>query len=291
MELTLLFSAVALAAMYGLMAIGTSLTWSSLGMLNLAGGFTFAGAGYGAWQCAQHVSENPAAVVAAGVITGALIGGVVAAVAFVPLHDRPNFASRSLIVTLAINLTGVQLLLAWYGPQSKSLPTIFGREPVKVLGATIGRDRLGAVIVAVVVLGAVLVWTRTSRRGLQMLSMMQDPLGAAMVGVSVRATAIGVLALSGGLVGLSAVLLSQTFFVAPSAGFQPFVRGLVIALLGGLGSVRGAMVAAVVVGMAEAFTARHLGGQYVLIVIYLLVIVVLMVRPRGLGGLLDETRE
>lgn len=291
MDLTLILSAISLAAMYGLMAIGTSLTWSSLGMLNLAGAFTFAASGYGAWKAAQHISENPAVVLIAGAVSGAMIGILVAALAFVPLHDRPHFAQRSLIVTLAINLTGTQLLLEWFGPQAKSLPSIFGREPLRFLGATMGRDRAGAVIVAVTVLAVVVLWARYSRRGLQMLAMMQDPMGAAMVGVSVRATAVGVLALSGALVGLSAVLLSQTFFVAPSAGFQPFVRGLVVALLGGLGSIRGAMVAAVVIGVAEALTARHLGGHYILIVIYVLVIGVLTVRPRGLGGLLDETRE
>ena len=162
MDLTLVFSALALAAMYGLMAIGTSLTWSSLGMLNLAGAFTFAGAGYGAFRISELISDNPVVVLIGGLLSGALIGVLVALLAFVPIHDKPSFAQSSLIVTLAINLTGTQLLLAWYGPNAKSLPSIFGREPLNILGATIGRDRAGAVVVAVVVLAAVVLWAAHS---------------------------------------------------------------------------------------------------------------------------------
>jgi branched-chain amino acid transport system permease protein len=121
--------------------------------------------------------------------------------------------------------------------------------------------------------------------------MMQDPQGAALVGVSVRTTGMTVLAISGALAGLSAVLLSATFFVNPSVGVVPLAKGLVIALLGGLGSIPGAIIAAILVGFTEALTSKYLGQQYALFMMYVLVFAVLVVRPRGIGGLLDEVRQ
>ena len=72
---------------------------------------------------------------------------------------------------------------------------------------------------------------------------------------------------------------------------QPLIKGLIVALLGGLGSIGGAMIGAVIIGFAEAMTAAYLGGQYVLMVQFGMIIVILLLRPRGIAGLLDEARE
>jgi branched-chain amino acid transport system permease protein len=130
-----------------------------------------------------------------------------------------------------------------------------------------------------------------SRRGLQIRAMMQNPEGAALVGIGIRITAIRVMALTGALAGLASVLLSQTFFVYPNSGLQPLIKGLIIALVGGLGSIPGTLIAAFLIGLIEAITATYLGGQYVLIAQILFIIVVLLIRPRGIAGMLDEFRE
>lgn len=298
-------SALALAAMYGLLGIGISLTWSSIGMLNLAQGFTFAFAGYGAWMVADRLVDKPAkitfvesiAVGLGGVIAGAIAGLVVGAIAFLPLHDRPNYPIRSLIATLAISLAGTQVLLLWFGPLNKPLPKIFtpvakafDMQKIEIGSFTITWDRLGAIILSAILLGAVLIWMRVSRRGVQMRAMMQDPEGAALVAVSVRSTGMIVMAISGALAGLAAVLLAQTFFVNPAGGVLPLAKGLVIALLGGLGSIPGAIIAAVFVGLTEALAAKWFGTNVTLFAQYVLVFCVLAVRPRGIGGLIDQVR-
>ena len=99
------------------------------------------------------------------------------------------------------------------------------------------------------------------------------------------------MALTGGLAGLAAVLLAQTYYVAPFSGITPMVKGLSIALVGGLGSVPGAVIGAILIGINEALTSTLLGGQYVLITQFLLIILVLLVRPRGIAGILDKARE
>lgn len=99
--------------------------------------------------------------------------------------------------------------------------------------------------------------------------------------------------LTGALAGLAAILLSQTIFVSPTSGALPLIKGLTIALLGGLGSVPGAVAGAVIIGFLEATVGAlpFLGQRYVLFAQFLFIIVVLVIRPRGLGGLLDDTRE
>jgi branched-chain amino acid transport system permease protein len=99
------------------------------------------------------------------------------------------------------------------------------------------------------------------------------------------------MALTGGMAGLASVLLSQTYYIAPFSGLTPLIKGVSIALCGGLGSVQGAVIAAILLGLVEALTNKFLGGQFVLMTQFLVIILVLMIRPRGISGLVDKARE
>lgn len=284
-------SALTLACIYALLALGVSIVFSSLGLVNMAHGFTFAAAGYGAWLAAQHVGESAWVVLGAGVLTGAVVGALICAIAFIPLHDKPNFVVRSLVATLALSLLGSQGLLWLFGPNAKSLPALFGTTNVEWAGLSLPPDKLGSTACALVLMGLTLLWMTRSRSGLAIRAMMQNPEGAALVGIGIRSTAMAVMAVTGALAGLAAVLLSQTYFVSPFAGTTPLVKGLIVALCGGLGSVPGALIAAALVGTVEALTGALIGGQYVLMTQFGFIIAVLLVRPRGIAGLLDHTRE
>ena len=284
-------SGLQLACIYGILAIGVSIIWSSLGMLNLAHGFTFAAGGFGAWWAASAISSSALVVFGAGILTGALVGVMIYLIAFLYLHDKPNYPVRSLIATMAINMIGVQVLMWMFGPRMKPLPKVFGAGSFRYGDFFATYAQIGTVVCSIVVLGGLLFWLSRSRQGLQIRAMMQNPEGAALVGISLRMTALWVMVLAGALAGLAAVLLSQTFFVSPYAGLQPLIKGLIVALLGGLGSISGAMFGAVIVGFAEALTAELLGGQYVLMVQFGIIISILLMRPRGIAGLLDEARE
>ena len=291
MDWFIVITTLNLAAIYGLLAIGISIIWSSLNMLNMAHGFTFAASGYCAWLMATYISSHPLAVLMAGILAGALIGVLICVITFLPLHDRPNFNVRSLIVTLAINLIGTQLLLRIFGPRMKPLPRVFGSFSFALGDTLITADKLGTIISSAIILSLTLLWMLRSRRGLQVRAMMQNPEGAALVAIDVRFTAIRVMMMTGALAGLASVLLSQTFFVNPNSGLQPLIKGLIIALVGGLGSMLGAIIAAFIIALIEALTATYMGGQYVLIGQILFIIIVLLIRPRGVAGMLDEFRE
>ena len=257
----------------------------------MAYGFIFALSGYGAWLVSVNISD----LVAAGAGGGnphrrarrrARLRG--------RLHSDPRQAElsvRALIATLAISLVGNQALLWYFGPRAKSLPRLFGNWNADIFGVIITSDKLGASFSAIVLLTVVLLWMRSSRRGLEIRAMMMNPHAASIVGIGVRRTGFYVMALTGGLAGLASVLLAQTYYVAPFGGITPMVKGLSIALVGGLGSVPGAVIGAILLGFNEALTSTLLGGQYVLITQFLLIIIVLLIRPRGIAGILDKARE
>ena len=175
-----LISALVLASMYGLVAIGISFTWASIGMLNLAQGFIFTAGGYTAFLFAQVAIgaglSGPLlsiGVIVFGMLGSAVAGLIVGGIAFLPLQDRQNFRTRSLIATLAISLIGTQVWLLIFGPQSKPLPPIFGDGRITFGDTGIGVGQLGTIIVASLMLTVVIMWMRASRAGLQRRKILQ----------------------------------------------------------------------------------------------------------------------
>ena len=294
----ILVNAVTVAAIYGLIAVAVSITWSSLGLINLAYGFIYSLAGYAAWLVATYVAKQyigvpfqPLVIAVSGILAGAIGGILVCLVVFIPLHDKPAFTTRGMIATLAISLIGSQLFLMAFGPTAKALPELFGRWRVKFFGLNLTADKIGIVTCSLIMLAVVVMWMRSSRRGLEIRAMMMNPHAASIVGIGIRRTGIYVMGLTGAMAGLAAVLLSQTYYIAPFSGLTPLIKGVSIALCGGLGSVQGAVIAAILLGIVEALTNKFLGGQYVLMTQFLFIILVLIVRPRGIAGLLDKARE
>jgi branched-chain amino acid transport system permease protein len=280
-----------LTAIYALVALGISLTWSGLGFLNLSTGAMYAGAAYGAWLVSTNISSNVVVVLIGGIITGAALGALVCLTVFLPLDGKPNWELRTLTATLALSFIATNLYLWQFGPQYKQFDSLFAFIREFRLGDSLVQPSVtGTIISTAVVVTIMLVYIGYSRVGLGVRALTQSVEGAALVGINRRTTAFAILGVSGAFIGLAAVLLGQTFFVEPNSGYVPLIKGLIVALLGGLGSLRGAVIAAFLVALCEALTLQYLGGAWVLITLFALIAVVLIIRPRGIAGVLETTR-
>jgi branched-chain amino acid transport system permease protein len=289
--ISVLITTCFLSAVYALVAMGVSLTWAGLGFLNLAHGTTYAGAAYGAWWASKHISGNVFVVLVAGMVTGGVIGFGIWLVVFRPLDGKRNFEIRTMIATLAISLLGENLLLDRFGPDFENFPSLFRSLPAIRIGTqNVTTDQLGAVISATVLVLLFVLFLEGSRIGLGVRALTQNVEGARLVGIDRRTAAIAILVASGTLVGMASVLLGPVYFVSPFVGFQPMIKGITVAMLGGLGSVRGAVIAAVLVAFVEALTATYIGPELVLVTLFVLIAIVLLVRPRGIAGILETTR-
>ena len=286
-----LITAAFLAAVYSLVALGLSLTWAGLGFLNLAHGVTYSAAAVGAYEASIHIGGNAFVVLIGGIVSGALVGLVIFLLVFLPLDGRRNFDLRTLIATLALALGGENLLLDKFGPQPQTFPEIFSWLPtINIGGTNVTSDQEGAVLAAIVLVAAFVAFLDGSRIGLGVRALTQNVEGARLVGIDRRTAAFAILLTSGALVGVAAVLLGPVYFVSYNNGLQPMIKGLTVAMLGGLGSVRGTIAAAVIVALVEALTATYIGAEDVLVSLFVLIALVLLVRPRGLAGILETTR-
>jgi branched-chain amino acid transport system permease protein len=285
-----LITTINLAALYSLIAVGISLTWAGLGFLNLAHGVTFAAAGYGAWWAQENISDHASVIFLGGIVVGALGGVIIFLSVFLPLDGRPNWDFRSIIASLGLAIIGVNTYLLVSGPQRRSIDFLFGTTNFKVGGTTITADKSGAIISAVIILILLGFALTRSRIGLGVRALTQSPEGAALVGIGRKQAALAILTVSGVLAGLAAVLLSQTFYPEPNIGYLPLVKGLIVALLGGLGSILGTVIAAVLVAATEAVTIHYLDASWILLTQFGLIAIVLLVRPRGVAGILEGSR-
>jgi branched-chain amino acid transport system permease protein len=285
-----LVTTINLASIYALIALGISLTWAGLGFLNLAHGVTFAAAGYGAWWAQENISDHASVIFLGGIVVGAFAGLIICISVFLPLDGRVNWDFRSLIASLGLAIIGVNTYLLVFGPQQKGIEFLFGTTKFRLAGTTITADKSGAIISATVVIILVVVGIMKSRIGLGVRALTQNPEGAALVGIGRKQSAFAILIVSGVLVGFAAVLLSQVFYPQPNIGYLPLVKGLIVALLGGLGSILGTVIAALLIGATEAVTLHYLNASWVLLTQFALIAIVLLVRPRGVAGILEATR-
>lgn len=288
--MTDLITTINLAAVYGLIGVGISLTWAGLGFLNLAHGVTFAASLYGAWWAQENISDHASVIFLGGIVVGAFAGAVVWLSVFLPLDGKKNWDMRSIIASLGLAIIGVNTFLLVFGPQRKAIEYLFGTSKFEIGGSTITADKSGAIISASVVMLLVVLALVKSRIGLGVRALTQNAEGAALVGIGRKQAAFAILTVSGMLAGFAAVLLSQIYYPEPNIGYLPLLKGLIVALLGGLGSIPGAVVAALMVGATEAVTAHYLDQSWILLTQFGLIAVVLLVRPRGVAGILEATR-
>jgi branched-subunit amino acid ABC-type transport system permease component len=268
---------------YGLMAVGLTLIWGSLNLLNLAHGAVYVAGGYVAYTftagCGvSWVIAFPAAILACGLLGTAMYFAVV-----VPMLGKAGWDNASWIATVAISTLLESAVLLVYGPESKAMPPVI--DGAFNIGNVVFRYQSALVcVVAVLLLVLLHVFLKTSRHGLAIRAVSQQIDAARLMGVPVALVFLIVMAVSAAMSGLAGAMLTSVLVLSPTAGFVPMLKALVVTIFGGLGSVKGTIIAAYVIGLLEAFVQAYAGIAWSLPALFLFIIVMLLVRPQGLFG-------
>ncbi len=283
------YSGILYGSVYGLMALGLTVIWGAMRLLNLAHGSLYLVGGYVAWTLVNRLSMPIEVAVPISIAGAAVVGLLMYGIVIRPLVGKPGWDSATLIITVGIGIALEAAALLIFGPQVKAFPSIF-EGSVVVERVLVTYQALLVIAVAAVSLVAVSTYLRLSRRGMAIRAVSQNVEAASLMGIPINATFALVIALSAGLAGLAGVLLSSTFYLSPTSGFAPMILAVVVTILGGLGSIKGTVVAAYSIGLIESFVNVYAGPSWGLPVLFTTMIVVLTVRPNGLFGVGEVRR-
>ncbi len=274
-----------LGALYFLVASGLSLIYGLMGVLNFAhGSFLTLGAFIG-WQTAQALGAGGWGVffisLAVGAVTGAVFAALTERILIRPLYQRHI---EQVLVTVGLSLASVALFEGIWGTDP-SFITGPGwlKETTDILGARIPNDRFVAILAAALVLGGLLLFLKKTRYGMIIRAGVENRSMVTALGIDVRKAFTLVFTIGGAAAGMGGVLASHYFgYVSPLLGGSLLIFAFIVTVIGGLGSLTGAALASVAVGVLQQFANFYWGvGDFVVV---LLLAAVLLARPAGLMG-------
>ena len=274
-------------SIYALFALGYTLVFGVLDILNLAHAAVFMLACFVALVLVGNAGLHILAALPLAVLAAGMLGVVLERVAFRPLRGRADSNFSGLISSLAVAIVFEAIALEVWGPNVERFPfgTLPAGRPIPFLGAEISRLQLTAVGVAVLFFLA-LTWlvTRT-RLGREIRAVAESPRAARVLGVNVDRVISASFFISSALGGAAGVLYGLAYnAIAPDMGRSVELKGLAVIVLGGMGSMPGAVIAGFALGLSEVFVVAKLGGSYRDVVSFAGLFVILVLRPRGLLG-------
>lgn len=269
------------------MAIGFTLTFGVMGVVNLAHGELYMIGAYVVWLTyAQGILPFPLAILAgAGVV--AVIGMCMERTLFRPM--RGNVLMGAVLSVGVIFILQVFAATTWHVGLMKHVPPSI-RGSVELFGATAAWQRLIVIPSAIALIGGLWFFLRRTKQGRALRAVAQDPEAARLQGISQDRVGLIAIAIAAGLAGAAGGLMAPIMRVDPYMGHTALIMALMVTIVGGLGSIEGAMVASVIYGFLVAFVTGYFPSSIAspatmaIIIGALLMFIVLAVKPKGILG-------
>lgn len=289
--LSLLITGLVLGTIYALMALGLTLIFSILNVINFAHGEFYMLGGYASYLILRlFTGIHPLFVVPISALLIALLGVVFEIFFLRPMHEeriaRP--AEYAVLVTFGFSFFLQNSALALFGPYPHSPPSFF-KGSVDLGLVSISADRLTASLLSLLLLAILLLIINRTWLGKALRAVSQDKQAAAVVGINPHAMNTVAFGLGVGLAAVAGALLAPVFSVTPDVGAVPAIRSYIIIVLGGMGSLPGSILGGLVIGLVESFGAGYFPDpsralNYKTVFGLVIFALVLLFRPRGFFG-------
>jgi branched-chain amino acid transport system permease protein len=278
-----LYSGVVIGAAYALMGSGLTLIWGGIRFLNMAHGALYTAGGFAAyWIVTQN--DLPAWM---GLICGFVVAGALAVVIHLVLYRHLLRQNDGQISALMAGIGVAIALQAWLtirSPRDVGLDPLVGGQFKLPYGVPATGEGVFIVVFSLVILGTLAIFLARSSLGMQVRAIADNREGAHLVGIRADRIFLLVMAVGGGLAGLAGVMLGSVYLVSPSSGFNAFLFALIVTVFGGVGSLGGTVAAAYVVGLVQSSVSFWLGSQWVLPILFGVLMLFLVLRPQGIAG-------
>ena len=280
-----LINGISIGSVYAIIALGYTMVYGIAKMLNFAHGDIIMVGAYISF-CVTNYLGLPAFVsVIAAMAVCTLLGIIIEKLAYMPLRGTPSLAVLITAIGVSYFLQNAAQLI--WGSAPKNFKSIVTMSPIVLFNGqlTITGEVIVTVLASAVIMAGLTLFTSKTKMGKAMRAVSEDRDAAQLMGINVNRTISMTFAIGSALAAVAGVLLcSSVATLQPTTGSMPGIRAFTAAVFGGIGSIPGAMLGGILLGIIETFAKAYLSSQFSDAIVFLVLILVLLVRPAGLLG-------
>lgn len=283
--LSYLINGISLGSVYAIIALGYTMVYGIAKMLNFAHGDVIMIGSYVVFTAVSTMGMNPMLAIILSVVFCTVLGMVIERVAYKPLRTATPLAVLITAIGVSYFLQNIALLI--FGASPKSFTSVVTLPPLKLADGAliISGETIVTIILCVVIMALLMLFIKKSKSGQAMLAVSEDRGAATLMGVNVNKTIAMTFAIGSGLAAIAGVLLCSAYpTLTPYTGSMPGIKAFVAAVFGGIGSVPGAFIGGILLGIIENLAKAYISSQMADAIVFGVLIVVLLVKPTGILG-------
>lgn len=283
--ITNIINGVSLGSIYAVIALGYTMVYGIAKMLNFAHGDVIMVGAYIVFALTSYAGVNPYLALVISMAACTLLGIAIERFAYKPLRGASPLAVLITAIGVSYFLQNMALLI--FGSQAKSFTSIV-KLPALTLAdgkITISAETIVTIIVSLIIMVSLTLFVNKTKPGRAMLAVSEDKGAAQLMGVNVNATISLTFAIGSGLAAVAGVLLCSAYpTLSSQTGAMPGIKAFVAAVLGGIGSIPGAVIGGVLIGVIEILSRSYISSQMADAIVFAVLIIVLLVKPTGILG-------
>ena len=281
-----LINGLSLGSVYAIIALGYTMVYGIAKMLNFAHGDIIMVGAYVALMSMTQAGMPPAAAVLAAVVVCTVLGVVIERIAYKPLRNASS-SLAVLITAIGVSYLLQNLALLIFGANTQTFSSVITWKGITLAGGSLSISGVTIVtIVACIIIMIVLVaFVQKTKPGQAMRAVSEDKGAAQLMGINVNGTIALTFAIGSALAAIAGVLLCSAYpSLTPYTGAMPGIKAFVAAVFGGIGSIQGAFIGGLLLGIIEILGRAYISSQMADALVFAVLIIVLLVKPSGLLG-------
>ena len=278
-----LISGLSLGSIYALIALGYTMVYGIAKMLNFAHGDIIMIGAYAGIIAVGQMNLPPLAAVLISILICALLGVLIEFLAYKPLRQAPPLSV--LITAIGVSYFLQNLALILFGSQQKAYPTLAVMSHYTIGGVTVDGISILTLLVTAVIMVVLTFFINKTRLGKAMRAVSEDKAAASLMGISVNGTITLTFAIGSALAAVASIFYGLSYvYIKPTTGAMPGIKAFTAAVFGGIGSVPGAMLGGILLGVIEQLSKTYISTLWSDAIVFGVLVLVLVVKPTGLLG-------
>ena len=283
--LSYLINGISLGSVYAIIALGYTMVYGIAKMLNFAHGDIIMVGGFTVFTIVSTAGGSPVVGVLASIVVCTVLGVTIEKVAYRPLRGASPLAVLITAIGVSYLLQNVALLI--FGSNARQFTSVVTLPALKLAGGklSISGVTIVTIITCVIIMLALTTFINKTKIGQAMLAVSEDKGAATLMGINVNGTIAVTFAIGSSLAAIAGVLLCSAYpSLTPYTGSMPGIKAFVAAVFGGIGSIPGAMIGGILLGVIENLAKAYISSQLAEAIVFSVLIIVLLVRPTGILG-------